>query len=117
MTDELALSRANWERGNRMGKALQATYTVQGWRQSNGALWRHNTVVRVIDPLIGFDRDMLIAEVTYSLNDQGTTTTLVVGPPEGFEPEPSDPLKRRKLKKGKKGDSFEYLLPEDWDKK
>ncbi|MNJ29679.1 phage late control protein GPD [compost metagenome] len=116
MTDELAQSRANWERGNRMGKALQATYTVQGWRQSNGALWRHNSLVRVIDPLIGFDRDMLIAEVTYSLSDKGTITTLVVGPPEGFEPEPADPLKRRKLKKGKKGDSFEYLLPEDWDK-
>lgn len=117
MTDELAQSRANWERGNRMGKALQTTYTVQGWRQSNGALWRHNTVVRVIDPLIGFDRDMVIAEVTYSLSDSGMTTTLVVGPPEGYEPEPADPLKGRKLKKGKKGDNFEYLLPEDWEKK
>lgn len=116
MTDELAQSRANWERGNRMGKALQTTYTVQGWRQSNGALWKHNTVVRVIDPLIGFERDMVIAEVTYSLNDKGMTTTLVVGPPEGYEPEPADPLKRRKLKKGKKGDNFEYLLPEDWGK-
>lgn len=117
MTDELAQGRANWERGNRMGKALQATYTVQGWRQSNGALWRHNTVVRVIDPLIGFDRDMVIAEVTYTLSESGMITTLVVGPPEGYEPEPPDPLKRRKLKKGKKGDNFEYLLPEDWGKK
>lgn len=117
MTDELAQSRANWERGNRIGKALQSTYTVQGWRQSNGALWRHNTVVRVIDPLIGFDRDMVIAEVTYSLSDAGMITTLMVGPPEGYEPEPADPLKRRKLKKGKKGDNFEYLLPEDWEKK
>ena len=114
MTDALAQSRANWERGNRMGKALTATYKVQGWRQSNGALWQHNMLVRVIDPLIGFDRDMLIAEVTYSLNEQGTVTTLVVGPPDGFEPEPFDPHKARKLKKGGAADNFEYLLPADW---
>ncbi|WP_166359280.1 phage baseplate assembly protein [Pseudomonas akapageensis] len=117
MTPELAQSRANWERGNRIGKALTTTYKVQGWRQSNGALWRHNMLVRVVDPLIGFDRDMLIAEVTYSLSDQGTTTTLVVGPPDGFEPEPLDPHKKRKVKKGGNGDNFEYLLPPDWDKK
>lgn len=114
MTPELAQSRANWERGTRMGKALTVTYKVQGWRQSNGALWRHNMLVRVVDPLIGFDRDMLISEITYSLSEEGTLATLVVGPPEGFEPEPEDPHKKRKLKKT---DQFEYLLPADWDKK
>lgn len=97
-----------------MGKALGTTYTVQGWRQSNGALWRHNMLVRVVDPVIGFDRDMLIAEVTYSLGPEGTITTMVVGPPDGFEPEPHDPHKDRKLKKGGKADNFEYLLPADW---
>jgi prophage tail gpP-like protein len=115
LTTELAQARANWERGNRMGKAMSTTYKVQGWRQSNGALWRHNMVVRVVDPIIGFDRDMLIAEITYSLSDQGMVTTMVVGPPDGFEPEPFDPRKRRKLKKG--DDEFEYLLPADWGKK
>lgn len=114
MTSALAQSRANWERGQRMGKALGTTYTVQGWRQSNGALWRHNMLVRVVDPVIGFDRDMLIAEVTYSLGPEGTITTMLVGPPDGFEPEPHDPHKDRKLKKGGKADNFEYLLPADW---
>ncbi|RMQ98433.1 hypothetical protein ALP94_04617 [Pseudomonas savastanoi pv. glycinea] len=115
LTNELAQARANWERGHRMGKALSATYKVQGWRQSNGELWRHNMLVRVVDPIIGFDRDMLISEITYTLGDEGTITTMVVGPPDGFEPEPFDPHKKRKLKKG--DDEFEYLLPADWDKK
>lgn len=115
LTNELAQARANWERGHRMGKALTVTYKVRGWRQSNGALWRHNMLVRVVDPLIGFDRDMLISEITYSLSAEGTVATVVVGPPDGFEPEPFDPHKRRKVKKG--DDEFEYLLPADWEKK
>lgn len=111
VTQELAQAqaqaRASWERSTRMGKALSATYTVQGWRQSNGQLWKHNMVVRVVDPIIGFDRDMLIAEITYSLSDQGVTTKMLVGPPDGFEPEPDDSHKNRKLKMGGKGDNFE----------
>lgn len=117
MTKELAQARANWERSTRMGKALSTTYTVFGWRQSNGQLWKHNMIVRVVDPIIGFDRDMLIAEITYTLSDQGMTTKMVVGPPDGFEPEPDDSHKNRKLKKGGKGDNFEYLIPADYEPK
>lgn len=117
MTSELAQARANWERGTRMGKALTTTYTVQGWRQTNGALWKHNTLVRVIDPIIGFDRWMLIARVTYTLTEGGMITKMEVGPPDSYEPEPHDPHKNRKLKKGGKADNFEYLIPADYEPK
>lgn len=116
LTKQLATERVNWERGSRMGKALAATYKLQGWRQSNGALWVPNLIVRVKDPVIGFDRDMLITEVHYTLDDSGTLCTLQVCPPEAVLPEPQDPYKSRKLKKGGKADNFEYLLPADWDK-
>lgn len=114
LSDKLAMDRARWESVTRIGKALSTTYKVQGWRQSNGALWKHNMLVRVVDPIIGMDRDMLISEITYSLTDSGTITTMVVGPPDSFEPEPNDRHKDRKLKKGGKADNFEYLLPADW---
>lgn len=113
MTPELAEARANWERGNRMGKALTLNYKVQGWRQSNGALWLPNMVVRIVDPLIGIDRDMLISEIEYSL-DAGTIANITVAPPDAFDPEPKDPHSTRKLKKGGKADNFEYLIPSDW---
>lgn len=116
LTPQLARERVNWERGSRMGKALTATYKVQGWRQSNGQLWVHNMIVRVKDPVIKFDREMLITEVEYSLDENGTVATLTVAPPEAVLPEPQDPHKARKLKKGGKADNFEYLLPADWDK-
>lgn len=116
LTPELAAARVNWERGSRIGKALQLTYRVQGWRQSNGALWVPNLVVRVVDPILGLDRDLLISEVEYNLGRDGTIATLTVAPAEAFEPEPADPHKARKLKKGGKSDNFEYLLPADWEK-
>lgn len=114
MTPDLAAARANWERGNRMGKALTLNYKVQGWRQSNGALWLPNMIVRVVDGWIGIDRDMLISEIEYSLDDGGTVANITVAPPDAFEPEPKDPHSTRKLKKGGKADNFEYLIPADW---
>ncbi|EJL94132.1 Mu-like prophage tail protein gpP [Pseudomonas sp. GM102] len=90
---ELALQRANWEAATRVGKALTTTYQVQGWRQSNGDLWRHNTLVRVKDPVLGFDDDMLISKVTYSLSAQGSVTTLQVAPPHTFDANP-EPAKK-----------------------
>ncbi|MFH7445179.1 baseplate protein, partial [Pseudomonas syringae pv. tagetis] len=70
----------------------------------------HKTLLRVIDPVIGFaSRNMLISAVTYSLSDKGTTTTLVVGPPEGFQAEPGDPNKLSKVQVNQ--DAYSWLLP------
>ena len=107
----MASKRVTWERESRMGKALMAEYELQGWRQSDGSLWRPNQFVRVRDSMTGFDRDMLIGAVTYTLDERGTRVRLSVAPPGAYSPEPKSPNK-----KGKKGsDSFEYLLPSDWD--
>lgn len=117
MTVEMCRQRVEWERSSRMGKALAVSYTVAGWRQSNGVLWRHNAAVRVIDSAIGFDRDMLITEVEYRLDENGMKTRLSVAPPEAVDPEPADPLKARKKKgKTKNGDEFEYLVAADGGK-
>jgi prophage tail gpP-like protein len=114
LTAKLARERVEWERASAVGKALAVNYVVQGWRQSNGALWRHNMLVRVVDPLIGLDRDMLISEISYELSEQGTTAKISVAPPEAFLPEPNDAYEKRKAKKGKKTDNFEYLIPADY---
>jgi len=114
LTEKMARDRVQWERANALSKAMTLNYTVQGWRQSSGQLWRHNMIVRVIDPLIGLDRDMLISEITYELGEPGTFTKMTVAPPDGFLPEPNDAYESRKLKKGKKTDNFEYLIPADY---
>jgi prophage tail gpP-like protein len=114
MTTSLARARVEWERANAISRALTVNYVVQGWRQSSGELWRHNMIVRVIDPLIGLDRDMLISQISYDLDGSGTLTKMTVAPPDGFLPEPNDAYESRKLKKGKKTDNFEYLIPADY---
>jgi len=76
--------RANYERAHRAAQALQTAYTLGGWRQADGALWQHNLLVRVRDGIIGFDTEMLSAEVTYLLDAQGMRTELRVGPADGY---------------------------------
>lgn len=112
LSPALAQRRVEWERDYRVSRALMTTYAVQGWRQSNGALWVPNMVVPVVDDLIGFDRDMLIVEVSYVLGNEGRVAELTVAPPEGFVPEPTHKKGRRRKRRG---DAFEYLLPEDWE--
>ncbi|AIR90589.1 phage baseplate assembly protein [Pseudomonas cremoricolorata] len=114
MTTKMARDRVEWERGNAMSRAMLVNYVVKGWRQSSGELWRHNMIVRVVDPLIGLDRDMLIIEIKYELTEAGTLAKMALAPPDGFLPEPNDAYERRKLKKGKNTDNFEYLIPADY---
>ena len=118
VTPAIAQRRADWESASRMARALAAQYTVAGWRQKNGELWLPNTTLEVIDPLIGFSRSMLISEVNYTLDEKGERCVLSVAPHEAFDPQPNAPKaeKKGKKKKGKGEDSFEYLLPPDWDK-
>jgi len=88
-------ARADYERSSRRGKALQAEYTVVGWRQASGALWVPNQLVQVRDPAIGFDTEMLIAEVAYELDEGGAIAQLRVGPVDGFRQKVAKPKKSK----------------------
>ncbi|QCO04180.1 phage baseplate assembly protein [Azospirillum argentinense] len=93
-----ARERARWEAAHRAGKSFETSYTVQGWRQGDGRLWVANELVRVRDPIIGFDVDMLVSAVSYSLSESGRITTLTVAPKAAYELLPETPKA-----KGKKG--------------
>lgn len=90
--------RVKFERAHRAAKALETVYTVDGWRQEDGSLWLQNQSVRVIDSLIGFDTEMLVAEVVYLLDEEGQRTELKVGPLDGYV---SAAQKKQKAKGGK----------------
>lgn len=96
-------TRCEFEARQRAAKTLETTYTVQGWRQGNGELWKPNQTVIVFDPLSGFDNDeLVIAEVSFSKDESGTTTELRVGPADAYLPEPP----KDKKKKTKKEDGY-----------
>ena len=89
-------ARCEFEARQRAAKTLETTYTVQGWRQGNGELWKPNQSVIVFDPLSGFDNDeLVIAEVSFNKNESGTTTELRVGPADAYLPEPPKDKKKK----------------------
>lgn len=97
-----AKDRVAYERAHRKAMALATTYTVQGWRQEDGSLWLQNQLVRVVDPMVGFNDEFVIAEVNYKLSASGMLTTIKVGPKDGYVNKPA------KKGKGGKGAASEW---------
>lgn len=95
--------RAEYERAHRAAKALQTSYTVAGWRQADGTLWKPNSIVRVRDGLIGFDTEMVIAEITWIMDREGLRSEIRVGPQDGYV------TKAAKLKKRQKGGGDNWI--------
>lgn len=93
--------RAQWLARWSAGKAREATVTVRGFRQADGTRWTQNAMVTLTAPFLGFDEDLLIAGVEMSLEDSGKRTTLLLGPPDAFAPDPGE-VKRHKVKGAKK---------------
>ena len=100
-TTDSCKSRCEFEARQRAAKTKETTYTVQGWRQGNVELWKPNLSVVVYDPLNGFDNETLvIAEVTYSQDNNGTITEIRVGPADAYLPEPAKPKANKKTSGG-----------------
>lgn len=76
--------RANWEVRVAAGKSRRISYTVPGWRGSTGKLWRPNTLVKIKDDYIAFEGELVIAEVVYSLGEQGTLCELQCAPVDAY---------------------------------
>ena len=93
---------ADWEARNRAARAEAIAVTVQGMRQPNGVLWTPNTLAAVYAPAIGVYGDMLISEVTFTVDDQaGEIARLQLVRPDAFVPEPTAVVKPAKHKGGK----------------
>ena len=76
--------RADFEKRYHEALYQSATYSVQGWRQSNGCLWKVNSFVQIDDKLLLKEGCFLITKVSFSLSSSGLLTTLEVCPAEGY---------------------------------
>lgn len=65
-------------------EADQLAYTVQGWRQTKGELWKVNSMVLVDDDLLGIHKEYLISAVTYTMNGKGMLTEMELCNPEKY---------------------------------
>lgn len=79
-------TRAEWEAGTREAKSKKISVKVQGWRQSDGALWTINTLVRMRCQFVREDEDLLIASLEYSIDlSGGTVCTMVLQSPKAYD--------------------------------
>jgi len=77
-------NRAAYEQQIRYAKTQEIRYRVVGFRQATGALWTPNQMVKVKDAIMNVDATLLISECTYTIDDSGIFTELVVIPKEAF---------------------------------
>ncbi|MGD1469022.1 phage baseplate assembly protein [Vibrio harveyi] len=85
-TADGAAKRGQWEKQRSLAKANGAEYTVTGWRiPQTGKLWNFNTLVPVIDEIIGIDEELLISSVMFSEDDGGRLAVISVVKPESFD--------------------------------
>lgn len=85
----LAQQRAEWEATVRAAKAVGVTVAVQDWSQEGGELWRENQLVKCELPHHGINGDMLVREVTYSVDENdGTQTVLALVRPDAYTKQP-----------------------------
>lgn len=77
--------RARFEANFQAARFRAVTYTVQGWRQSDGSLWRPNTKVIVRDQtLFPGGLEMLVVQTKLQLSSAGMTAELGLMPPDGY---------------------------------
>lgn len=94
LTTAQARDRANWEAAVRAARGGRANVKVQGWTQGDGSLWPLNSIAHLQSTWLGIDADMLVAGITFSLDqDSGTTTQLTLMRPDAFKPQPVVPKK------------------------
>ena len=75
-TREESQTRADNMKAYAEARSRTMKYTVHGWRQSDGSLWKPNSLVRVKDPITGSDEELLITEISYTMDASGQKTQI-----------------------------------------
>lgn len=68
--------RAEFEVGSREGKSKKTTVKVVGWRQTNGDLWKINTIVNIDIPIFNIKESFLIGKIDFELGKEGETAIM-----------------------------------------
>ncbi|RQR12401.1 phage baseplate assembly protein [Burkholderia stagnalis] len=90
-TDRLFVEkRVNWMASRAYGRSRRVRVMVDNWRDADGVPWTPNINYPVSADAVGVPDStmLLLAEVTYIRNENGTHAELVFGPRQGFIPEP-----------------------------
>ncbi|XTZ40076.1 phage baseplate assembly protein [Salmonella enterica] len=89
MASQQAQRCIDWEMNRRYGRSRQLDVTIDSWRDKAGKLWEPNTLIPVNIPALKVtDREMLLSEVSFIRDSDGTHARLSLMPPEAFSVQP-----------------------------
>jgi prophage tail gpP-like protein len=82
--------RVRWMASRAYGMSRRVRLLVDSWRDSEGSVWIPNVNYPVTAPEVGVPDStmLLLAEVTFILDQNGTHAELLLGPRIGYLPEP-----------------------------
>lgn len=84
-----AKTQAEFEAITRAARARKISVSAQGFFQRSGKLWKKNQVVKLNAPAIGVENDeLLISDITYTLDENGSVTTFGLMRKDAFIPKP-----------------------------
>lgn len=98
-----AQKRADWEATVRAARAIDVSIRVQGWRKTEGGeLWDINELVQVEVEYLGLNDKLLIRQVDFTKDANGTFTDLRLTRADAYDPQPelkeeNDPTKKEKF--------------------
>lgn len=95
-TAQNCVERSNFQANYDIAKSKSVNYTVQGWLNKNGELWKPNQLVYVKDTVFGIDEMLLIKSVVLSKGSSGTTTSLELISKDAYKSDAVTPTKTTK---------------------
>ena len=77
--------RVAMQRDVSVGASDSVSYTMTGWRQKNGSLWKINQLVKIQDDILGLDVEWLVTAVNFEISNGGTLVTIGCQSPLAFK--------------------------------
>lgn len=88
-------TRSTLERNQRAGRGERISVVVRGWFTAEGNAWRPNTLVRLRNPVLGVDADLLVSAARFRFgSNEPRETELMLARPEAFYMTPYPVVKR-----------------------
>jgi len=113
-TDGSSQKRAEQEAALRAANSTKVQVQVQGWRQSDGALWPLNALVKIHSPMLSVSEKLLITSVQFGVSSgEGFTTNMELSRPDAYLFARTKKIKKGRQESGVRNDPYRDFESDD----
>jgi prophage tail gpP-like protein len=77
---------------NQKARSVSADLRLAGWRRPDGKLWWKGQMIRLADPHLGYEGDLVVQRFDLSLSESGSIVSLSLAPAEPVDPDSASPV-------------------------